>query len=841
MGVAPVVIAADESAAELVERLADVEARLRDLTAALPGLGFLRRRAPEGTISYRWLNDAVRAVLGFSPEAMAVNGKGCLHVIHWADRDQHLEAIRRSAESLEPCDEDFRAVTAAGEVRWLKGRSLPSRQADGSVVWTGVLIDVTAGRRAEFRLDMLMEHAADSIFILDDGGAIDMVNAAGLDLFGYETSDLVGRSFVQLFEGGRPALLSDAGAGGIIGAGPGEVTGRRKDGSTFAFEVTAREVRIEGCRLLVAIGRDISLRKRIEEALHDTEQRLGAIAGNLPGMVFQRVLRRDGTLEFTYASEGCRSVLGVEPEELMADAQLFLGALSEPEREKFRAALDRSAHTLEPLEEEMAVAAPGGRRRWLRGRSRPVCRDGGEVAWDGVLLDVTDRKVAEQRLSFLAYYDPLTRLPNRTAFLERFGAARVEARHHRRPLAVLSLGVDRFGIINATMGHEIGDRLLIGLADILQAEMGREDMLARVSGDRFVVLLAGSGDRDGMLAAVERIHTRAQATVAVNGDQVDLSVSVGAALFPRDGDDVETLIRHADAALQRAKAEGPGSLGIFCKEIGSKAAKALTMQTKLRRALDRGELIPYYQPQVDLVGGAVVGMEALVRWNSPDMGMVAPGEFIPVAEESGLIDAICETMLDQCARQGQEWRDTGLPVVPIAVNVSGRQFQYARRLLSSLETVLSKTGLEPRLLEIELTESSAMRDADNAIQVVHQLRDMGVACAIDDFGTGYSSLSVLKRFPINKLKIDKSFVMDVITDPNDGAIVEAIIAMARALKLTVVAEGVEKRGHLDFLRSHGCDQMQGYYFSRPLSAVRMGDLLARGRRLVFDRPHTAEK
>jgi EAL domain-containing protein (putative c-di-GMP-specific phosphodiesterase class I) len=274
---------------------------------------------------------------------------------------------------------------------------------------------------------------------------------------------------------------------------------------------------------------------------------------------------------------------------------------------------------------------------------------------------------------------------------------------------------------------------------------------------------------------------------------------------------------------------------VFSKEMSSRAAKTLSLQSRLRRALEHGEFIPYYQPQLDLLDdGRVVGMEALVRWNSPELGMVAPGEFIPVAEESGLVDGICEVMLAECARQNKQWQDQGLPPVPVAVNVSGRQFQYARRLIGALEKTLSDSGLDPRYLEVELTESSAMRDADNAIAVVQTLKDMGIASAIDDFGTGYSSLSVLKRFPIQKLKIDRSFVMDVITDPNDAAIVDAIVAMAKALKLKVVAEGVEQHDHLAFLRALGCDQMQGYLFSRPLPADQMGKLLAEGRRLDFE-------
>ena len=812
-------------------------ARFAGLIASLPGFAFLRRLNLDGTIAYDWFSDNIRRVLGFTPGEMGVNAFGCLHVVHWADRDRHLDAIRRSAATMSPCTEEFRAITKDGQVRWLRGAATPRRD-NGQVVWDGVLIDVTDGRRAEFRLDMLMEHAADSILILDETGTIDSANTAAECLFGWSAAELAGKPIADLIEHeSRARPLPAAASDGK----PHEFVGIRRDGQRFPLELSTNEVRMEGHRLFVGIGRDITQRKATETALLESEQRLRAIAGNMPGMVFQRVLAPDGTMRFSYVSEGCRIFLGVEPEDLLADADLFLQCMTADEQKLFLAALTRSAETLEPLDEEMAVFGGGRRRRWLRGQSRPTRRPNGDVVWDGVMIDVTERKTAEQRLSFLAYYDPLTRLPNRTAFLERFAGARENAARAHQLLAVLSLGIDRFGIINATMGHSVGDQVLTAAADIVQAGLSRTDMMARASGDRFMVLLCGHTSRRELTEAVERIHALAQSAVYVAGDEFEVSTSVGVALFPRDGEDAETLIKNAEAALQRAKSQGPATLQFFTKEMSARASKTLSLQNKLRRALEHGEFLPYFQPQVDLNTGIIVGMEALVRWNNPDLGMIAPGEFIPVAEESGLIDGICESMLTQCARQNKHWQDAGYPPIPVAVNVSGRQFQYARRLINALETTLAETGLDPRYLEIELTESSAMRDADSAIAVVQTLKDMGISCAIDDFGTGYSSLSVLKRFPISKLKIDRSFVMDVISDPNDAAIVDAIVAMAKALKMKVVAEGVEHSQHLDFLRALGCDQMQGYLFSRPLPAAEMGRLLAEGKRLRIAASHRGDR
>ena len=813
----------------------DFGGRLDSLTASLPGFAFRRTMNAAGAISYPWFSDGVRTLLGFPPEAMGVSAQGCLHVVHWADRDAHLHEIARSAAALDSCVEEFRAITAAGEVRWLRGRSRPQRGDDGAVTWDGVVIDVTEGRHAELRLEMLMDHAGDAIIVLDSDGRIDIVNAAAEGLFGRSATEMTGQPFAILLPEAlrHPHLLDppESSPDSIVGGGPREMEGLRRDGTTFALELSTSEVRLEGLRLYVGIGRDITRRRSTEAALRETEQRLHAIASNLPGMVFQRMLRPDGSLVFTYVSEGARALTGMEPEDLIADPGRFLALLSPEERHGFLTSLGRSARTMEPFDEEMSVVGPDRRRRWLRGQSRPTLRPSGEVVWDGVMLDVTDRKTAEQRLSFLAFHDPLTRLPNRAAFLDRFAAARESARLDGKLLGIASLGIDRFGMINATMGHDIGDQVLMAAADLMQAAIGRGDMIARTSGDRFLVLLTGHAAKRDLHDALEKLHASAQATVSVEGQEFDLSASLGAALFPRDGDDPETLIKNADAALQRAKSQGPATLQVFTKEMNTRATQTLALQNRLRRAIDNGELSAHYQPQLDLATGEVVGMEALVRWHSPELGMVSPADFIPVAEESGLIDSICEFMLGVCTRQNKQWQDEGLPAIPVAVNVSGRQFQYARRLLAACERVLEDTGLEPRWLELELTESSAMRDADNAIAVVQQLKAMGIGCAIDDFGTGYSSLSVLKRFPIAKLKIDRSFVMDVTTDPNDAAIVDAIIAMAKALRLKVVAEGVETEGHLDFLRRLGCDQMQGFFFSRPLPADGMRDLLATGRRL----------
>ena len=569
----------------------EAEARLDAFIANLPGFVFQRVMTPDGVIRYPWISDSVEALLGFSAASLDVNSQGCLHVVHWADRDPHVEEIRRSALALDTCHDQFRAITATGEVRWLHGRSQPRRLADGTVRWDGVVVDVTEGRRAELRLDMLMDHADDSILVLDAQGNMDSVNVAAERLFGWAAADMIGQPFAVLLSPDlrHPDILDpqDSTTAGLVGGGPRDLTGLRKDGTTFPLELSTSEVRLEGRRLFVGIGRDITKRRATEAALRETEQRLRAIAANMPGMVFQRVLHPDGSIAFSYVSESCRNVMGLGADELTANPNRFLAMLPMEERQAFLAGLGRSAKAMEPFDEEMSVVGADFRRRWLRGQSRPTRRDNGDVVWDGVMLDVTERKTAEQRLSFLAYHDPLTRLPNRPAFLERFAAAAGEARRDGSLLAVISMGIDRFGIINATMGHAIGDQVLMAAADLIRAGINPNDVIARSSGDRFLLLLTGYAVKRELQDALERLHQTAQATVSVAGQDFDISATLGVSFFPRDGEDAETLIKNADAALQRAKEQGPSTLQLFTKDMSTQAStifqrlKTMTIQTGL--------------------------------------------------------------------------------------------------------------------------------------------------------------------------------------------------------------------------------------------------------------------
>lgn len=435
-----------------------------------------------------------------------------------------------------------------------------------------------------------------------------------------------------------------------------------------------------------------------------------------------------------------------------------------------------------------------------------------------ILADITERREAEERMRHIAQHDALTGLPNRLALLMRLAQLLPESRRHGWSMAIMFLDLDRFKIINDTLGHQVGDELLREVACRLNKVVRETDFVARLGGDEFVIILpAISAPSDAAIVAGKIIATLAT-QIQAEGHELHTSPSIGISIFPDDGPDGDTILKNADTAMYHAKAAGRNNYQFFAAEMNRASAERLDIERKLRHAIDRNELALCFQPQFKSDSSRPTGVEALVRWHHPSDGMISPDRFIPVAEETGIIVEIGEWVLLNACREMKHWIDAGLTPIRIAVNVSARQLRR-RDFCETVAGVLAESGLAPELLELEITESSVMENPEEAVQILQRLGRMGISLAIDDFGTGYSSLAYLKLFPIDHLKIDRSFVADIENDLNDRAIAFGTIALAHSLGLNVIAEGVETEDQLELLRSNGCDEIQGYLFSKPLHSA----------------------
>jgi diguanylate cyclase (GGDEF)-like protein len=442
------------------------------------------------------------------------------------------------------------------------------------------------------------------------------------------------------------------------------------------------------------------------------------------------------------------------------------------------------------------------------------------------LRETEAREHVEHELAYRINYDAVTGLPNRNLLLDRLEHTILHCARNRLVAAVLVLDLDRFKVVNDSLGHAVGDELLKQVGNRLRTALRQDDTVARLSADQFAVVLGlGEGADGNEVAGVSgKLLNALTPPIALAGSPIVVSASVGIALYPRDGEEAEELLRHAGTAMDSAKSSGGNGLRFYAREMNERLSLRLALETELRRAIERDEFVLHYQPRVHLGSGLVVGAEALVRWQHPTRGMVPPQEFISIAEDSGLILPLGEWVTDTACRQIRAWLDMGIDVPPVAVNLSAKQFRQ-RDLAHRIKSALDAWDLEAKSLELEITEGTAMSDLEATQSTLRQLKDLGLALSLDDFGTGYSSLAYLKRFPINHLKIDRTFVKDLTTDPDDAAICIAVIGLAHSLKLTVIAEGVETEGQMNYLRRHGCDEIQGYYFSKPLPAELFARLL----------------
>ncbi len=570
-------------------------------------------------------------------------------------------------------------------------------------------------------------------------------------------------------------------------------------------------------------------RNQMEKALSESEKRYQQLLSTVTDYVFT-VQIEHGKPFSTSHGPGCAAVTGYTAEDFSADPYLWYRMIHEEDRQiVLQQAEDvLSGKPIRPLLEHRIVHKDG-KIRWIKKTLVPYFnQDGHLVSYDCLVSDITERRHAEQKLKQAAYYDNLTGLPNRELFCDRLRQSILHAHRQSRMLAVLVLDLDRFKSFNETLGHTVGDILLRSVSEQLLKCMREGDTIARPGGDEFIILCTDLAQAQDAALIVKKIHNVLLKSFILDGQEYYVTASIGICLYPSDGMDVDTLIKNAGAAMYQAKGQGRNTYQFYSPAMNAEAFRKLILESNLRKAVDQEEFIMYYQPLVELSTGRIAGAEALVRWRHPKFGLLPPRDFIPLAEETGLIIPLGDWIMQTVCGQAKAWQQSGFSPLRISVNLSMRQFTHN----AATETVLNalvKSALDPKCLELELTESIVMQNAQQTIDTLREFKSAGIQLSLDDFGTGYSSLSYLKTLPLNKLKLDQSFVSALTTEKANEAISGAIITLAHNLNLQVIAEGVETIDQLELLRSLKCDEVQGFLFSKPVPVQEMTKLMAEDR------------
>ncbi len=669
-------------------------------------------------------------------------------------------------------------------------------------------------RRSERELSRILDSLQDMYFRIDADGCLQHCSPYAEQLLGVQAGELTGVPFEALFvdtqEAGRFA--------GLLHGEPDmvdnfEARWRRGDGAEVRVSINAHRLRGPGVPLQVWEGtvRNVTEQRRAEARMYQLSSALEQTADVV------MITDRDGVID--YVNPAFTAITGYSRDETVGQTPKLLNSGRHDRR--FYKRMWEQILAGQVFNEVFVNRRKNGSLYYEAKTITPVTGEHGQVInFISTGKDVTEQMETQEQLRFLAEHDMLTELPNRQVLLERIRQALARARRRERLVAVLFMDLDQFKYINDSLGHEVGDELLMQIANRLLAHVREGDTVARFGGDEFVIVVDDVGCAEEITAIADKLLKALAPTFKFDGMELYVTASIGISVFPGDGPDSETLLRNADNAMYRAKESGRNAYRFYSGDMSARAFERLTLENSLRNALDRDQFELFYQPQVRVRDRGVVGMEALLRWNHPEFGIVSPAEFIPLLEETGLILPVGNWVLHQACAQMRRWLDAGIVQGRMAVNISARQFTDAG-FLHAVQRTLTTCGLDAERLELEMTESIFLRDSQATSDMLRALDDLGVTLAIDDFGTGYSSLSYLKRFPIRTLKIDRSFIRDITEDADDEALSAAILAMAQRLDLRVVAEGVETEAQLQMLRTFGCELVQGYLFSRPLAAPQM--------------------
>jgi len=663
------------------------------------------------------------------------------------------------------------------------------------------------------------EYLPGPFYVLDPVGHLVLWNRLLEQATQLSSRELTGAHALDFFDAKEQATIKQKMRNAFeLGRSSVEATVVAKDGTRTPYLFNCARTMLDGMVCICGMGIDITEHRKAEEVLHLHER---ANHASVNGVVIAR--HENGSNRIEYANPAFEAISGYSREEVIGRDLLFLcnPDLDPAEHRRVLEAI-RHCHSVQSV---MRSERKEGELFWNDLKIAPVTNADGTVThFVGVSNDVTNAKLYEAQLEHLANHDPLTGLANRNLLQDHLSLAILSARRSGMLATLAFIDIDNFKCINDTLGHSAGDRVLKLIATRLRACVRESDTVARVGGDEFVIIFANQPSVAHVVEQLERVRQSVAEPIATDGHELYVNVSIGVSVFPRDGEDAETLLRGADAAMYHAKFIGRNNYQFYSPDLNAAVAARLQLEGSLRNAIERKELFLLYQPKIDIRTGKIVGAEALVRWQHPVRGLVAPAEFIPVAEETGLIVPLGEWVLTTACAELKELQSCGFMDFSIAVNLSGRQFKQ-RNFVERLADLIRSAGIRPQSLELELTESQLMDNPAYAAHTLSELKKLGVRLSIDDFGTGYSSLSYLQKFPVDSIKIDRTFVKDVSQETEDAIITRAVISLGHNLNVKVIAEGVETQEQLAFLRRYHCDQIQGFYFSEAISAERLHRLL----------------
>ena len=761
------------------------------------------------------ISDNVAVLTGYSATAVRADPELWLSRLLPGDRGRLLAALQQAAEGMPQCLE-YGLSGSDDQPRYFRDCFARVQHEDGHFEIHGQRQAITRTVQApgttpppwDFQ-QTLFDTLPIGLALSRRDGQLVEVNPAFAAIIGRSVVETLGLNFKDITPPNPAAQREQLQRDGRYG--PYEKHYRHLDGHPVPVRLSELLVQRNGETLVLSSVEDISDLKATEQELRRSEQELRTILDTLPDTFY----RTDAQGRVVMVSKTVETLLGWTPEEMYGRrmADLYV----EPHgRERFLAALAAGDGIV--LGYEAELWRKDGSTIWVATSSHYLRDDEGRIIGvEGAARDVSLLKASQAQLDHLAHHDPLTGLANRLVFTDRLSHAIALARREDYQVAVLFLDLDRFKDINDSFGHPAGDMLLQEAAERLTRTVREQDTVARLGGDEFIILLDAIEDPQDAVTLARKLIDAFEPPFTVAGHTLRLTLSLGISLYPRDGNDAETLVRNADAAMYRAKDEGRNGFNFYTARLTTAALERLTLETALRRAVEHGEFQLHYQPQVSLQDGRLLGAEALIRWLHPDFGLVYPDGFIPLSERLGLAGAIGAWVMTEACKQMRDWDAADLSLPRMGINIAGAQVQQ-HRFAEQIANCLRQAGVAPQRLELEITEGFMLHKREPTVRTLSELRDLGVSVAIDDFGTGYSSLSQLKTLPIDKLKIDKSFVRDIHDDPSDRAITLAIIAMAQSLNLAVIAEGIETEQQRDFLQAHGCLEGQGFLYSTALPA-----------------------